>query len=333
MFVVVVVVSIGTVAAQEPRYTLVDLGSFFPNYIDEKGMMAGFVLGDWEQAARGTVGNIEILTPEGGFGRANALAKHQWTVGQFQDGFGVGSFAMVWDEAGTSISLGSFPGGGSSSVYAINDAGLMVGYSETDALVPVAVWWDEDLIIHQLPGGGAWATAVNAKGVIVGGIGAPDGYTHAGKWMSTTSEPIDLGTMGTTSTASGINKDGIVVGQAYLPSGPSAVLWTAENVMQPLPSIAGAEYCGAGKINSRGVIIGACVVVVDERWVGHGVVWETPEVAVDLNTVVTLPEGFVIEVPTWINDKGVIVGYATLNYANHGFMLVPISKSATKRQE
>ncbi len=324
----------GTVPAQEPRYTLVDLGSFLPTSIDDKGVMTGFVTGYWEQAARGTVGNIEILTPEGGFGRANGMAKHGLTVGQFQDGLGTNPFAMAWDEAGTSITLSVLPGGWSSGAYGVNDAGVIVGYSENDAVVPMPVWWDEDLVMHLLPdyniGGGGWAFGVNAHGVIVGQVGSPDGYSHAVRW-DTPEAFTDLGETGFSSTARGINRDGVVVGQAYMPSGPVPMMWTKENVAVPLAGLPGLENCGASKINSHGVIIGACAVT--DQVGGHAVLWETPEVGLDLNSLVTLPEGFVLEGPTWINDKGVIVGYATLNYANHGFMLVPISKSAAKRQE
>jgi len=92
--------------------------------------------------------------------------------------------AVRWDKDGIT-ELGTLPGGTSSSVADINDAGQVVGQAVTADGQYIAVLWDHGRITNlgTLPGGsGSGASAINNQGLIVGVSWTGTSPGHAVLW-------------------------------------------------------------------------------------------------------------------------------------------------------
>jgi probable HAF family extracellular repeat protein len=85
----------------------------------------------------------------------------------------------------------------------------------------------------------------------------------------------------------------------------------------------------ANAINNAGQIVGYSTYSSSTYPNYSATIWDGTT-AIDLNTLVTLPSGFVLNVATAINDSGWIVGYGT-NSANetHAFLLTPLTQIPT----
>jgi len=154
-------------------------------------------------------------------------------------------------------------GGASSVAYAVNDAGVAVGYS-TDATGTVyAVRWtptSSGWIIAAIAGAGSQALAVNANGVAVGVLAG------VAKLWPATGDEIDLGP----GKPSGINSDETVVGVRNSGTFERAIVWrkpgtgwhtSAVNASQDLPPFRGGTgEISAKAINDAGVIAGVAGV-------------------------------------------------------------------------
>jgi len=157
--------------------------------------------------------------------------------------------SFLW-ENGVITKLGSF-GGNMTEALDINNAGQIVGRSETSSGQLGAFLW-ENGIINALPtlGGGvqdmATAKAINELGQIVGFSSSSLGGLHASLWDNGT--VIDLGgSPGTQSTGYGINNKGQVVGVKA-----GAFYWE-NGVSTPL---LGGGFGGAYDINEAEQIVG-----------------------------------------------------------------------------
>jgi probable HAF family extracellular repeat protein len=140
----------------------------------------------------------------------------------------LGQFHAFYWTAGTMVDLGTLPGDSESVAYAINDSGVIVGYSlNRDTGFERAVKWQRDSggqwqITPLGTLGGNWSIAwdVNNNGVIVGTSQIAAGQYHG--FILQNGTMTDLGTPGFPSTGSyseawGLNNAGHVVGYAYRP--------------------------------------------------------------------------------------------------------------------
>lgn len=204
--------------------------------------------------------------------------------------------------------LGTLPGGQSSTAYAVNDAGMAVGFTDTEGGDDHAVLWQEGRIrdLGTLPGFRcSVATAINARGQIVGRAYNPQpSQPNLLLWPSRAvlwedGRIRDLGTLPSTlsSRAYAVNDRGQVVGWALTQSGlRRAFLWDNGR----MTALKGGAVSAATGINNRGQIIG---VSGDSDDLVHAVLWESGQ-ARDLGTIL----GHTFNRASAINDQGVVVG-------------------------
>lgn len=181
--------------------------------------------------------------------------------------------------------LGTLDGGSNvSSATAVNDSGVVVGYSYTSMgtlngnaayhafrVVPSGGLWFTDTNANgandlmqdlgTLGGLNSWARGINNAGVIVGEADTAAAYVHAFKWENGTM--TDLGTLGGKySSASSVNEDGVIVGWAEDARGVrKAVAWINGTIRDLNTALLPTDSPGmtmteARDVNENGVIVG-----------------------------------------------------------------------------
>ena len=127
--------------------------------------------------------------------------------------------ASLWRD-GVRLGLGNLPGDGSSTALAVNQRGVVVGWSgSSDGSVSHAFLWTGGSIhalgaLHR--GGNSAALAVNADGEAVGWADAADGMPHASLWRAGRLQDLNRAipeySGWVLSEASGINRRGEITG-------------------------------------------------------------------------------------------------------------------------
>ena len=294
-------------SGHEPRYRLVDLGTFggpasyFPNGFDGILNKHGTAVG-WANTS--TPDPFCFVAP-------NCFATHAF---QAQDG-------VVAD-------LGVLDGGLDSAALWISPNGLITGYSQngqTDPLLPgfpevrAFLWRNGQLLdLGTLPDGGfeSLGNSVNNRGQVVGLAlnTVPDpcsdlltqfrGFLWQGGVMQ------DLGTLGgSQADAEQINEAGQIIGFAATNTvGPDgcAILhpyFWENGTMQDIGTLGGTGF-ELSSLNQRGQVVGFSFLAGDHTF--HPFLW-SKGVLTDLGTL-----GGNTGQANWINDRGDIVGKADL---------------------
>jgi uncharacterized membrane protein len=207
------------------------------------------------------------------------------------------------------LELGSF--GAGSSASGLNDAGWIVGRSDTTTSPSgrAYVWDPRSRLMRSL--GMFEAYDINAALTIVGTV--PSGPAQWTYLAGTDSwQPTPMATLGGTYTyALKLNDVGQSVGRGQTVAGVNhATLWQSPSQIIDLGLLPNADYSGARAINAQGVIVAWSRTAGTQQW--DGFVW-TPDVANSATgTMRVLPRysGLTRNFPESINDQGVIVGYS-----------------------
>ena len=219
--------------------------------------------------------------------------------------FGSGSYAIA--------NLGTL-GGNFSSANAINNAGQVVGESETASGGSHAVLWQDGKPqdLGTLPrGNSSSASGINNDGQIVG-TDTTSGNNRAFLWQD--GKPQDLGTLfgDNFSSANGINNAGQVVGTSSTSgTNPRAFLWQ-DGMMSELGMLPGGNFSNAYGINNAGQVVG---ISSNPGGVAQAVLWDR-SVPQNLGT---LPGGNFSNA-YGINNAGQVVGNSGIGNGNHAFL-------------
>jgi len=256
---------------------------------------------------------IDIGTLGGGYSIATDINDHGVIVGQFENAQGE-FHAARWGRDGRISDLGAL-GGRSSRANRINAKGMVLGEIITaDGLQQRAVRWDRQgkgMELGTLPGGtNGNPAAIGEDGTVVGYADtAPDAnsavFDHAVRWNEL-GTITDLGTSGFSSSASDINKFGIVVGATDDPGYAShAVRWERNGRTTYLDDLPGGSSSGASAINDDGTILGSST---DATGKTHAVQWDKRGRITDLGVFADSSNNGA----NLINDKGLIAGITTM---------------------
>ncbi len=233
--------------------------------INEAGQVVGRSSLKGTQGMRAFLWDNGVMTPLGFLpGHDGSTAWDINDVGQiagYSYGGGV-SEAFRW-EGGVFTPLGTL-GGASSWGKGINNAGQVVGYSQTTSGAVHGFLWDENATpkmtdLGTLPGHiGSDAYRINAVGQVVGQSNATYTTPYAVLWEN--GVILDLGNFGGTqfSVAEGINDAGQVVGGSEIVTGGEshAFVWDSRAGMIDLGMLGGTRWSHALGINELGQIVG-----------------------------------------------------------------------------
>ena len=193
-------------------------------------------------------------------------------------------------------------GGPASMALAINNAGVIVGWSRLAGTVfrsHAFVWKNGRMTdLGALAGGMSEATAINQDGVIVGWSTVASGAMRAVRWKDGIKK--NLGTLGgRNSQALGINVFGDIVGWSETASGNRHAFVWRNGVMTDIGTLGGVSSEAYG-INRAGVVVGNSSTASGER---HAFRWKAG-VFKDLGTAGMQSSG-----ATAVNTAGQIVGW------------------------
>jgi probable HAF family extracellular repeat protein len=313
-------------AAQQPRYRLIDMGTFD---------------GDASELNNGGDGNnaVTVLNNRGELVGWAATPTHDPFDPFCLDEACRLIHAFKWQN-GTRTDLGTLPGGANSQAVWISSNGLVAGISEngeTDPLLPGfpelhGVLWRDGRItdLKTLPEGGyeSFANAVNSRGQVVGGAlnkvsdfpnsmagpGLFPTQTRAFLWQDGVMKDLDtLG--GPDAMAQFISERGQVVGWSYtssatntscpffLPLATGSFIWDEKNGMRNLGTLGGTCVIATG-VSDNGLVVGDNV---NNEPIQRAFIWKDGIIQDLGGTIGGNQAG-----AEGINETGQIVGFATL---------------------
>ena len=199
--------------------------------------------------------------------------------------------------------------------YAINDAGVIVGYgTDLDKGIDEAITWTDGKA--STLGNYTAAYGINNAGQILV-IGERNGDAVWSLLTGATATPITPPT-GTSMAARYLNDAGDVVGDIFHPDTQTneAFFWR-DGVFTVLSSLPGDTLEIANSVNASGVAVGSGG---NSDGVGHALLWKDGQV-IDLDSLIPSDLGWHGLSPLVISDDGTIIGTGSLNGQITGFEL------------
>jgi probable HAF family extracellular repeat protein len=259
---------------------------------------------------------VTDLTTEDGSQVPSKLNNLGDIVGRKAEGGEGAPRATLWSHARSKAKhLGVFPGGDYSSATSINDAGEVVGVSNTGtAIVPFI--WGEKNGLQRLPlfrgDNCGQAVGINKHGDVAGCSSGPNG-SRAYLWLRKTGlRNLNILAGGTYSRAQDVNDSDEVAGMSNSPDGDHAVLWTKSGSVRDLGTLPGDLSSEALAINNAGDVVGYSRGPSGMR----AFLWTKSD---GMEALGILPGGNSSRA-FGINDSGVVVGSSTSGSGDHAFV-------------
>jgi uncharacterized membrane protein len=282
-----------------------------------------------------TAGPRKMESGPGG-GRANAINGSGQIAGTLfaqlpveQCGEPSGPIPATWN-GDFELELLDLPDGSTAgSAVAINQAGIIAGWVETDDGRRAAFWGEDGPIVIKHPlfdGAGSIESesiAINDEGLIAGTVSwLEDGQprTLAFVWDGVNAQYLDP-LLVVNGFAASINNSGVVAGAVVDEAGVrSPVLWWRGQIVM-LGKLDDRPHAVATDINNAGFAVG-----FGEREDGltRAMIW-IGGAPVDLNSITPDESGWQLQMAVGINDDGVIAGWGDLDGERRAFLLVPAS--------
>jgi probable HAF family extracellular repeat protein len=271
-----------------------------------------------QQGSRGFFYDGKTVRDIGTLGGATANTAGLNDAGQVvgrSDTPGGASRAFVWSAGAGMAALGVLPGASESAAFAINNQGVVAGYSDgVPATPPLAFRWsaaDGMRGLGAFTGGSASfsvATALNDAGLIAGNSDATSSDRHAFAWTQAAGM-IDIDSFRSRYSApAAVARDGRVAGYYSVPGTDylnHAFLWSATNGMRDLGTAGGVEsFVLAMSPNAN--IAGVVNLASGDQ---HAMAWTESGGMVDLGTLDGAPPGTGSRA-LGVNKHGTIVGWA-----------------------
>ena len=235
----------------------------------------------------GTYTFYDLGTLDGGSSQAYGLNDHRQVVGTSVLTNGE-LRAFTWNSATGMQDIGSF-GGTETWAYDINNAGLIVGGSNTpDAgpWLPFATTGAVSTSLFPLPEGatGAFVRVTNESGLVAGEIQYADGSAQAFSFDTVTNTLTMLGTFGgDLSYVLGINDNGDIVGYATAEMGPPRGFVYRDGVMIDTGTLQHTTF--AFDVNNAGQVSGRSRVTESDGTPSyHAFLWDAINGISDLGT-------------------------------------------------
>jgi MYXO-CTERM domain-containing protein len=307
------VTNLGTLGGSASWATSInDAGQIGGNSINAAGVTRGFI---WENGVMTELPDLPGATMTYGqwINSDGSMLAGTSTVG----GFGHGCVRTD----GVAQDIGTLGGKDTNALY-MSKSGVLVGNSRIASGRWNAYVWNNGVMtnLNVLGNFTSNARGINSAGVITGeAYTASTGPSTAYIWDNGIVTNIG-GLGGATSTGAAINDSGDVAGFAKTPSGNTHGFFWSKGVMTEIGTFGGPDSL-ASRMEEGGRALGWAQIAGGVR---HAMAWENG-VMIDLNTRIVPNVGWVLNAVSDSNNLGEIVGWATKDGQERGFLLQPAS--------